>query len=312
VNPSFPDSISVVVPVYNNAGGLALLVERLEGALPALTSRFEVILVDDGSRDASWEAIKRLSAGRPWLRGIHMMRNYGQHNATLCGLRAARHAVIVTMDDDLQHPPEEIHKLLSRLQEGYDVVYGVPDKLPHTGWRNWFSIFTKWVLANVMGIGTIREIGAFRALRADLRKAFEAYRSPDVLVDVLLSWGTTRFGSAVVNEQPRQAGRSHYNFFKLARVAMVILTGFSTAPLRFASMLGFIFTLFGVGVFVYVLGVYFLAGSIPGFPFLASIIALFSGTQLFALGLIGEYLARIFERSMERPPYVIGETIQAE
>jgi glycosyltransferase involved in cell wall biosynthesis len=302
-------SLSIVVPVFNSQNTLPELVDRLSRSLPELSGTYELILVNDGSQDQSWDVIRELSRKNGWVRGVNLMRNYGQHNATLCGVRAARHEVIVTMDDDLQHPPEEIYELLVKLDQGYDVVYGLPQKPPHSLWRNWFSIFTKRVLANVMGIKTIREIGAFRAFRAHIRRAFTHYQAPDVILDVLLSWGTTRFASVTVNETPREIGASNYNFFKLFRVALLILTGYSTAPLRFASMVGFLFTLFGIVVFLYVLGVYFILGSIPGFPFLASIITLFSGTQLFALGLIGEYLARIFDRSMEQPTYVIDEEL---
>jgi undecaprenyl-phosphate 4-deoxy-4-formamido-L-arabinose transferase len=128
-----------------------------------------------------------------------------------------------------------------------------------------------------------------------------------VILDVLLSWGTSRFSTVTVREDPRAEGRSTYNFSRLFRVAMTVLTAYSTKPLRFASVLGFGCTLFGLGVFLYVLYVYFFLGSIQGFPFTASIIAIFSGVQLFALGIIGEYLARIFDRSMDRPTYVVGE-----
>jgi undecaprenyl-phosphate 4-deoxy-4-formamido-L-arabinose transferase len=299
--------LSVVIPVYNSEHTLDELVERLGRALAALSPDFEVILVNDGSRDRSWEAICRLSETHIWLHGINLMRNYGQHNALLCGIRAAQRPVIVTMDDDLQHPPEEIHKLLEKLSEGYDVVYGVPHELPHSWWRNAFSVFTKRTLAYVMGVRTIRDLSAFRAFRAPLRRAFNGFQNPNVIIDVLLSWGASRFATVRVNEAPRPVGGSNYNFYKLFQIAMVILTAYSTAPLRFTSMLGFLFTFFGIGVFLYVLGVYFLLGSIPGFPFLASIISLFSGTQLFALGIIGEYLARIFDRSIDRPAYVVEE-----
>ena len=184
--------------------------------------------------------------------------------------------------------------------------------LPHSWWRNLFSRFTKRALAYVMGLRTVRDIGPFRAFRSELRAAFAAYQNPSVLIDVLLSWGTTRFGVVQVEEEPRPVGRSNYNFLKLFQVAMEVLTGFSTLPLRLTSLIGFLFTLFGLLVFLYVVVVFFTAGSIPGFPFLASIISIFSGTQLFALGIIGEYLARIFDRSMDRPAYVIGETTVRE
>lgn len=301
-------ALSIVIPVYNSADSLHVLVDRLAQALPEMADQFEVILVNDGSRDNSWPVICELSQQVSWLRGINLMRNYGQHNATLCGVRAARHEIIITMDDDLQHPPEEIPLLLEKLGDGYDVVYGVPYRRPHSWWRNWFSVVIKRVLAQVMGIGTIRDIGAFRAFRAGLRQAFAGYQNPNVILDVLLSWGTARFATVIVREDPRAVGVSNYNFMRLFKVTLVVVTGFSTGPLRFASMLGFGFTLFGIVVFLYVLGAYLLQGSIPGFPFLASIIALFSGTQLFALGIIGEYLARIFDRSMDRPAYVVGET----
>ncbi|HMD89589.1 MAG TPA: glycosyltransferase family 2 protein [Anaerolineaceae bacterium] len=302
-------SCSVVVPVYNSAATLTTLVERLSLTLPCLAQVYELILVNDGSRDNSWEKISQLSKGHNWVSGINLKRNYGQHNALLCGIRNARYDVIVTMDDDLQHPPEEINKLLDKLCEGYDVVYGSPSKGPHSLWRNLASTISKRTLAFVMGIKTVRDISAFRAFRTDLRKAFANYQSPGVIIDVLLSWGTTRFTSVRVDENPREVGSSNYNFTKLLSQVFLILTGFSTVPLRFASLSGFAFTVFGLIVFIYVLSSYFAQGSIPGFPFLASIVLLFSGMQLFALGLIGEYLARVFDRSMERPPYVIGETI---
>jgi glycosyltransferase involved in cell wall biosynthesis len=303
------NSLSIVVPVYNSESTLDELAARLAIVLPAITERYEVVLVNDGSRDGSWEKICDLAGQYPWVLGIKLMRNYGQHNAILCGVRAANFEIIVTMDDDLQHPPEEIPKLLNKLDEGYDVVYGSPSRLPHSLWRNLFSKFTKRALAFVMGIKTVRDIGPFRAFRSDLRRSFATFQNPSVLLDVLLSWGTTRFATVKVEEAPRQEGNSNYNFFKLFSIAMVVLTGYSTAPLRFTSLIGFLFTIFGILIFFYVLGVYFIAGSIPGFPFLASIVSLFSGMQLFALGIIGEYLARVFDRSMERPAYVIGTKI---
>ena len=304
------NNLSIVIPVYNSEDTLEELVVRLAQVLPTLAPAYEVILVNDGSRDRSWDIISQLAQTYPWAHGINLMRNYGQHNASLCGVRAARYEIIVTMDDDLQHPPEEIQTLLETLAQGHDVVYGIPQKQAHTWWRNIFSSIIRRLLAYVMGVKNIRDFASFRAFRAHLSKAFADYRNPNVILDVLLSWGTTRFATSLVTELPRSVGRSNYSFFKLVQYTLVVLTGFSTVPLRFTSMVGFIFTLVGVAIFLYVLAVYFLLGSIPGFPFLASIISIFSGTQLFALGIIGEYLARIFDRSMDRPAYVVRESIQ--
>jgi len=303
-----PGGLSVVIPVYNSADTLEELAARLERVLPDLANRYELVLVNDGSHDGSWEAIQKLSARNEWVRGFNLMRNYGQHNALLAGIRQARGETIVTMDDDLQHPPEEIHKLLDRLAQGCDVVYGVPAKMPHSWWRNLFSWLAKRILASIMGVRTLREFSAFRAFHTRLRDAFAGYQNPNVQIDVLLSWGTARFATVTVDETPRLHGQSNYNFWKLFQYTMVVLTGFSIVPLRIASMLGFLFTFLGIGVFLYVTAVYFVLGSVPGFPFLASIISIFSGMQLFALGIFGEYLARIFDRSMDRPPYVLYES----
>lgn len=300
-------NLSIVVPVYKGEVFIEPLVTQLSKTLPTFAKEYEVILVDDGSSDGSWLLIERFARECKWVRGIRMMRNYGQHNATLCGVRAARYEVVVTLDQDLQHPPQEIPFLLAKLEEGYDVVYGAPHKLPQAFWRNAMTASIKWSLAKVIGLASVRNVSAFRAFRTHLREAFSNFQSPSLILDVLLSWGTTRFTSVQVNIQA--AERTHYSFRMLVRAALLILIGYSTLPLRFASWIGFAMTLFGLGVFVYVLVVYFTAGSLPGFPFLASIIALFSGAQLFALGIFGEYLARMFDRSMDRPPYVIQEAV---
>jgi undecaprenyl-phosphate 4-deoxy-4-formamido-L-arabinose transferase len=298
-------NLSVVIPVYNGAQTVGPLVERLAAVLPSLAEFYETILVVDGSPDNSWEVVQQLAKKHPWVRGFNLIRNFGQHNALLCGVHAARYEIIVTMDDDLQHPPEEIHHLLEKLEEGYDVVYGMPRRRPHAWWRILGSVLTKWAIGFVAGNKVLRNVQAFRTFRTHLRQAFETYQGPEVMLDAMLSWGTNRFASVDVDESPRAVGVSNYNIRKLIRMALLILTNFSTAPLRFASVMGFFFTLFGLIGLVYVLVVYFVEGSVPGFPFLASAVIIFGGAQLFALGIIGEYLARLFERSSGRKPYVI-------
>jgi undecaprenyl-phosphate 4-deoxy-4-formamido-L-arabinose transferase len=298
-------SISVVVPVYNSEGSLRELRDRLIPVLALITSLFEIILVNDGSRDSSFTIIQDLSQSEPQVRGINLMRNYGQHNALLCGIRAARYAIIVTIDDDLQNPPEELTKLVAKLDEGYDVVYGTPERESHGLWRDMASLVTKMALQSTMGAETARKV---RAFRAGVRGAFESYGGPHVSIDVLLTWGTSRFASVTVEHHPRTKGESNYTFRKLATHALNMMTGFSTLPLQVASMVGFVFTLFGVGVLVFVVGRYLQHGtSVQGFPFLASVIAIFSGAQLFALGVIGEYIARMHFRMMDRPTYAIRE-----
>jgi undecaprenyl-phosphate 4-deoxy-4-formamido-L-arabinose transferase len=310
-NSTHPASgtLSVIIPVYRSEDILPELVRRLECVLRANVDEFELILVNDCSPDGSWNVICRLAKMHSWIVPVNLMRNYGQHNALLCGIRIARHEVIITMDDDLQHPPEEIPKLLARLSEGYDVVYGAPEEEQHGLGRDFASWITKLVLQNVMGADIARQVSAFRALRREVIRAFTHYTGAFVSIDVLLTWGTNRFSLIRIRHEGRKTGVSGYTIRKLLTHAMNMMTGFTTLPLQFASIVGFVFTLFGIGVLAFVIGRFLLlGGSVPGFPFLASIVALFSGAQLFALGIIGEYLARMHFRMMERPSYVVRES----
>jgi undecaprenyl-phosphate 4-deoxy-4-formamido-L-arabinose transferase len=305
-------SLSIVVPVYNAENSLIPLVERLQPILRAAAASFEVILVDDGSRDGSWRVIEDLHARYDWVRGMRMMRNYGQHNATLCGIRDARGEVVVTMDDDLQHPPEQIPVLLAKLAEGYDVVYGSPVAERHGLWRDLASRITKLALQSVLGARTARQVSGFRVLRTHLRDAFADFRGSFVSIDVLLTWATTKFTACRIPHEYRKIGRSNYTFFKLVIHALNMLTGFSTLPLQFASLLGFAAVLLGIGLLGMVLVRYVIHGVVtPGFTFLASVICLFSGTQLFTLGVMGEYLARVHDRTLERPIYAVAERTSA-
>ena len=303
---------SVVIPVYRGEHTLEPLVTRLANVLPACAQEFEILLVNDGSPDHSWDVIEALTRQYPWVRGIKLMRNYGQENATLCGIREARCDVIVTMDDDLQHDPSDLPRLIAKLNEGYDIVYGVPRVRRQVWWKSIFSAIVKRAISSVMGVKTIRDISAYKAFRAELKQAFNSINSPDVQIDVLLSWSATRFASIEIEEAPRAAGTSNYNLGKLIKVSLLVLTNYTTIPLRIASILGFLFTIIGFFVLLYVLIIYFTLGSIPGFSFLVSAVTIFSGVQLFALGIIGEYLARMFERSSGRPPYVIQKTTDGD
>src|SRR5829696_3752211 len=299
--------LSIVVPVYNSAGTLPALVERIDGAL---ADEHEVVLVNDGSADGSWTAIESLATRRSDVRGLDLMRNYGQHNALLAGIRAARHPVVVTLDDDLQNPPEEIPKLLAKLDEGHDVVYGAASERQHGLLRSLATRLSKWALRGVIGDDVAANVSAYRAFRTQLREAFADYEGPYVSIDVLLSWGTSRFTWVPVAHDARAEGRSSYSFARLATHALNVLTGFSTRPLRVASIVGLVFTLFGALIFVLVVVRYFVSGRVvPGFAFLASIIAIFSGVQLLTLGVMGEYLARMHMRIMDRPPYSVRDEV---
>lgn len=302
-------AVSVVIPAYRSELSIRQLYESLVPVLEAHCQAFEIIFVEDCGGDNTWVIICELAAADSRVRGIQLNRNYGQHNALLCGIRAADHEVIVTMDDDLQHPPSEIPSLLKALDQGWDVVYGAPNVEQHGILRNVASRLTKIALAGIMGADTARNVSAFRAFRTRLRDGFSFFRSPDVSIDVLLTWTTTRFTAVHVRHETRTFGKSGYTARKLVRHAFNLATGFSVVPLQIASIVGFIFVLLGGLVLAYVGGNYLIHGAeVQGFTFLACIVTIFSGAQLFALGVFGEYLARIHFRSMERPAYLIRQT----
>jgi dTDP-4-amino-4,6-dideoxygalactose transaminase len=234
--PSAASSITVVIAVYNAEASLTELCRRLGEVLPAIATRYEMILVNDCSRDRSWDVISALAASSLAVRGINLMRNYGQHNALLCGIRAANCDLIVTMDDDLQHSPEEIPRLLARLDEGFDVVYGAPNAEQNGLMRALASRITGLALRTAIGNEVAKNVSAFRVFRTQLREAFAGYQSPFVSIDVLLTWATTRFSVITVAFQPRHSGSSNYTFGKLVRHALDMMTGFSTAPLQLASL----------------------------------------------------------------------------
>ena len=299
-------TLSVVVPVYYSENSLKPLVEKLLSVLPAIASAFEVILVNDGSQDGSWQIIQELKDLNPTVKGINLMRNYGQHNALLCGIRQAKNEIVVTIDDDLQHDPALIPALLDKLNEGFEVVYGSPIAERHGIWRDLASVITKATLSTVMNAKSARHVSAFRVFYTYLRDAFANYQGPSVSLDVLLAWGTSRFSFVEVPHNKREIGASHYTFRKLVSHALNLLTGFSTIPLRLATGIGFLFLFIGILILLYVLIRFLMQGGVvPGFTFLASVIVIFSGVQLFTLGIMGEYLARMHFRLMDKPTYTV-------
>jgi glycosyltransferase involved in cell wall biosynthesis len=306
----FSKMISLVIPVFRSAESLTELFERIAAVARDNSWDFEVIFVEDCGGDNSWNVIQGLAANNTNIRGFKMSRNYGQHNALLCGIREAKGEIIVTLDDDLQHPPEEIPKLVGKLEQGFDVVYGPPKREAHGFLRDMASKITKFVLQSAMGAKNARQACSFRVMRRDIREAFSMYCSPTVSIDVLLTWGTTKFSFVSVSHEERRNGISGYTTRKLIAHAFNMMTGFSSRPLQYASLIGFLFALFGLVILAYVLVLYFFRGSeVPGFAFLASIISIFSGAQLLALGVIGEYLARMHFRTMNQPAYVVREIV---
>jgi glycosyltransferase involved in cell wall biosynthesis len=300
--------VSVIIPVYNSEDSLEPLVDRLLNVFQNQANECEILMVNDGSQDHSWKIIQTLASNHQQVRGLNLMRNFGQHNALLAGIRQAKGEIIVTMDDDLQNPPEEVPKLLAELAEGHDVVYGNPIQEQHGIVRDNASVFVKIALRAGFGFKHASHTSAFRAFRAQLRNAFSDFEAKHVSIDVLLTWATTDFAWVSVKHNERLSGRSGYSLHKLLNHTINIVTSFSSLPLRIATFIGFIFMAFGVLILLYALLGYFIYNrGVPGFTFIASIIAIFSGVQLFSLGIIGEYIGRIHQRVLNQPCYVIAD-----
>ena len=313
-SPGSWPGLSVVIPAYNSQLTLEPLVERLGRVLSSFAGAFEVILVNDGSRDATWQTILDLSSRFPWVRGIDLMRNHGQENALLCGIRLAEFEVIITMDDDLQHPPEEIPRLLQRLSEGYDVVYGNAIEEKHSTFRNLAAALMRRLLRRSMGGAEVAPIvTAFKAFRTDLRNAFSGYRSAYVSIDVLLTWATQSFAGVPVRHEPRRCGSSNYTFGRLFAHAINLISGCSTLPLQAASILGVLLAIVGVvvlgsGITLAVLH----TGQLGGVLMICGTVVVVAGLQMLILGIMGEYLSRLYARSMDRPAYVMRRDTRRE
>lgn len=305
--------LSIVVPAYRSPGTLGQLCDEIEEHLSPLFDRVEVIIVDDGSGDQTWHSIEELAAERPEVRGISLLRNYGQHNALLAGLRDATLPLILTIDDDLQNPPRVVPQLLACLSDEIDLVYGRPIQEPQGLLRNGASRLTKRSMAAALGPDVYPRSSAFRLFRRELVDAADWVRDPYISVDVLLSWGTNRITDVEVDFDVRPSGQSGYTLRSLVRHAVNMVTGYSARPLRWMSLFGLFSALLGFVMLSYVL-VQFLVGDVDvqGFTFLAAAVTLFSGVQLLSLGFLGEYIGRMHFRSMGKPPYVVRSTTNTD
>lgn len=299
-------ALSIVVPVYNSATTLSLLLERLVHAIDPLTRDYEIVLVDDGSRDESWAVLQSLRARYgDHMVAIQLMHNYGQHNALMCGLGVARGEYVVTMDDDLQNPPEEIPKLLAHIKDrGLDLVYGCPSERSHAGWRNLGSRIV-WHFYRTVFRNPITPT-PFRIMRLQLARSVMFYDLNFTYLDGLLAWCTGRIGGVEVEHHPRAQGSSGYSLGKLLGLALNLYTNFSLIPLQLVSALGVVTAASGFLVGVYYLFQFFASSiAVPGFASTIIAILILGGAQLLALGVIGEYLGRLHLNVNRKPQYVV-------
>lgn len=305
-------SVSVVIPCYCSERTLPTLVDQLRAVLAVATEAYEIVLVDDGSPDDTWSVVRDLAATYPEVRALRLSRNYGQQNALLAGVLTARYDVTVTMDDDLQHPPEEVPRLLEALSDRVELVYGVAVEEEHAWLRSFASRAVKIAMSRGMRIEGARQISAFRAFHTYLRDAFGGIGGPDVALDVALSWATNRAVGVRVRMDRRTVGRSGYRPRDLVAHALNMVLGYSTAPLRAVIYLGLLCATLGVALLAVILYEYFTGTTtVAGFTTISSLVAIFSGAQMLAIGVLGEYIGRIHGSQTGRPTYVVRERVDS-
>lgn len=306
---------SVVIPVYRSGAWLEELVARIHTTLVPMREPFEVVLVNDASPDdGTWPVIGRLAAQFPSVRGFDLLYNVGQFAATVCGLEQARGELLVTMDDDLQHPPEEIPKLITAIQQHPDIlcVMGQHETKRHSPLRNAGSALYKRILDAVYGKSPALQMSSFRIMRRELAEALIRYRTARPLLGSMTVRLTRRMMNVPVVHHPRSHGRSGYTWPRLIGHVLDAVIYKSTLPLRVFSVLGFLTAslafLIGVTVFLR-----WLAGEIatPGYTSLILTIAFFSGTILLGIGIVGEYVARIISEVSGPPRYEIRRITHA-
>lgn len=302
----FAIEYSVVIPVYNAEKTLDELTSRINKVFEGIDNTYELIFIDDNSHDRSWKVLCSIRDNNSHIRCFRLMRNYGQQNATMCGLRFAQGRYIITLDDDLQNPPEEIPILIDEVNHGYDIVFGIAENNKHCFHRRVASKiihrFYSWTFK------TKGKISAFRIMRSELAKQILTYDLNYTYINGLIAWYTIHVSRVEVRHQERPYGKSGYSFRGLLALSINMMTNFSILPLQIASLLGLLFASLG-----FLLGLYFIVKKLAfgisanGFTAVITSITFFSGLILFFLGIIGEYLGRIHLNINRMPQYSIRQ-----
>ena len=305
-----PIDVSVVVPVYNGAQALPELRRRLHETMHAAGRSHELILVDDRGRGDSWATIRQLCADHPEVVGVRLTRNFGQHAATVCGIGVARGDWIVTMDDDLEHPPEIVPAMLAAASEDCPLVYGVLEQRTHSMFRNISSELMRRMLK--LAFPDLNEqYSSLRLMHRTLAKRLDTFDLHRPYIDGYLSWMTATVASVPVRHETRRHGSTAYTLPRLLAHAVNNFVTFSHLPLRFATYSG---TLLATGSFLFLLYLIVgrLTGSITsplGYTSLMSVVLFACGVQLLILGVLGEYIGRLMSAAYRRPVYIVETTV---
>ncbi|MDD2901462.1 MAG: glycosyltransferase [Syntrophales bacterium] len=306
--------ISIIIPVFNEEENLEELGERLVRTLTAMDRLFEIILVDDGSSDRSWEILTQLHRQHPQnIRALQFHRNFGQHQAIFAGFQAARGRVMVTLDADLQNPPEEIPKLVAKIEEGFDTVGGWRENRQDSIFRKFPSFLINQVMSRVTGV-KLRDYGCMlRAYRREVVDSINQCHETSSFIPALANLFSRRVAEIPVGHAERERGYSKYSLLKLLRLNVDFMTGFSNFPIHMVGVLGICISLLGLGFGAYLfLRRLFMGPEVEGVFTLFAILFVFVGLNTFALALVGEYVGRIYREVRGRPRFVIRQELGGE
>jgi len=306
--------ISVVIPVYNEEAGLAKLFSRLYPALDALGIAYEVVFVNDGSRDRSAAILADQFRMRPDVTRVVLFNgNYGQHMAILAGFEATRGEIVITLDADLQNPPEEIGNLVAKIREGYDYVGSIRRERQDSAWRTYASRLMNRLRERITKIKMTDQGNMLRAYGRNIIDLINQCKEVNTFIPALAYTFARNPTEIIVEHEERAAGESKYSFYSLVRLNFDLITGFSLVPLQFFSMLGIMLSLASALLFVLLLLRRFLLGAeVQGLFTLFAINFFLLGVILFGIGLVGEYVGRIYQQVRGRPRYVVQTVLQDE
>jgi undecaprenyl-phosphate 4-deoxy-4-formamido-L-arabinose transferase len=298
--------VSIVIPVYNEQENLPALLPRLLPVLDGTKRPYEVIFVDDGSRDRSLEILKGFAETYPAIRVLELSRNFGQHPAILAAFQRARGKVVVTLDADLQNPPEEIPKLLARIDEGYDVVGGIRRQRRDSWFRRAASRLVNRVTGLITGMHLSDYGCMLRAYARDVVNEINACEENATFIPALAQSFSRRPTEVEVAHAERSAGESKYSLYRLVRLNFDLMTGFSVVPLQIFTLFGFVVAAGGVGFGIF-LGIrrLIVGAEVEGVFTLFAILFTVIGVLLAGLGVVGEYIGRIYQEVRKRPRFSV-------
>jgi undecaprenyl-phosphate 4-deoxy-4-formamido-L-arabinose transferase len=304
--------VSVVIPVYNEEAGLENLFARLYPAMDALGLPYEVVFVNDGSRDNSVAILAEQYRQRPDVTRVVLFNgNYGQHMAILAGFEQTRGQIVITLDADLQNPPEEIHKLIAKIREGYDYVGSIRRKRQDSAWRTVASKAMNRVRERITNIHITDQGNMLRAYGRNVIDLVNQCGEVNTFVPALAYKFARKPTEIVVEHEERAAGESKYSLYSLIRLNFDLMTGFSLVPLQMFSLLGMTLSLLSaLLVFVLIVRRFLLGAEAEGVFTLFAIAFFFMGVILFGIGLVGEYVGRIYQQVRGRPRYVVQAVLE--